>query len=82
MQRVFHSSFGLLHFRFGGCPDRNDGDSASDFRESFLELLTIVFAVGGFDVVANLLDSLVDFFLLTSSVDDGTGVFGYFDLGG
>src|SRR5438477_9707539 len=39
VQRVFDTSFALLHFGFRGRADINDGDTAGELGQAFLELL-------------------------------------------
>src|SRR5690606_16999849 len=79
VQGVFNASLLFLHFDFGGCTDANDGNTASQLSNTFLQLLAVVIGSGFFDLNADLLDASFDVLSITSAINDGGGFLGNFD---
>ena len=67
---IFDERFAFFHFGFGCRPTTDLGHAAGEFRQSLLQLLTIIFAIGVFDLVADLLDPSLNCLFLTASTDD------------
>ena len=65
-----NSALRLLHFGFGRGADFDLGHAAGELRQTLLQLLAIVIAVGRFDLAANLLGTACDRFLLAAAADD------------
>ena len=70
VQGVFDAGLLLLHFGFGAGADRDDRHAAGELGQPLLELLLVVLALGRFDLVANLLDAVLDVGLLAGALDD------------
>ena len=71
---ILDESLALLHLGLSGRPDVDLGNTAGEFRESLLEFLTIVIAVGDLDLGTDLGRPAVDRRLRTGPADD-RGVF-------
>src|SRR5690606_23410535 len=59
---------------FGGSTHADDGDTAAQLGETFLQLLAVIVAGGLVDLDADFLDAAFDVRLLALAADDG-GVF-------
>ncbi len=70
VQGVFDAGLLLLHVGFAGGADRNDGHAAGQLRQPLLELFLVVFALGVVDLIANLLDAVLDVRRLAGALDD------------
>jgi len=70
VQGILDAGLGLLHLGFGAGADRNHRHAAAKFRQTFLELLAVVVAVGRFDLLAELIDAPADRVLLAGAFDD------------
>lgn len=73
----------VLEFRdlnFGGTADLDDGDTTGESSESFLELVLVVFGGGTFDLLSDLVGSLVDVLFGAGSTHDDDVVLGDDDL--
>ena len=68
---IFHARLLLLHFHFGRRTDLQNRHAARQFREPLLELLLVVVRGGLLDLGLDLVDPLLDIFLLARSLDDG-----------
>ena len=75
MQRVFHAGFLFLHFEFGRRADVDDGHATGEFRQTFLQLLTIVSARGLGDLAADLVHAALDLRELAVAFNDGGVLF-------
>ena len=60
----------FLHLGLGGCADLDHRDAADELRQALLELLAVVIAVGDLDLVAELIDAILDLRLLPAPLDD------------
>ena len=60
VQGVFDAGLVLLHVGFGAGADRDDRHAAGQLGQPLLELLAVVVALGGFDLIADLLDAGLD----------------------
>ena len=70
VQGVFDAGLLLLHVGFGAGADRDDRHAAGQLGQPLLELLLVVLAFGGVDLVANLLDAGLDLGRLAGALDD------------
>ena len=75
VQGVFDASLLLLHVRLGIGTDRDDRHAAGQLGQPLLELFAIVFAVRGRDLVADLLDAILDVGRLAGALDDRGRIF-------
>src|SRR5262249_1341834 len=70
MERVFDAGLLLLPLGLGGRADVDDGDTARELGETFLELLAIVIAGSLLDLAANLRDAAADVIRLAGAFHD------------
>ena len=77
MQSIFDAHLLFFHFHFGGSTDFHEGHTAGEFRHAFLELLAIVVARGGFNLLTDALDTIGDGVLVAGSVNDGRVLFSH-----
>ena len=70
MEGILDAGLLLLHLRLGPGTDGDDRHAAGELGEPLLELLTVVLAVGGIDLVADLLDARGDVGRLAGALDD------------
>ena len=82
VQRVVDAVLGLLHRRLGRAADVEDRHAAGQLREPLLELLAVVVAGGGLDLLLDLLHAAVDVGLLAAALDDRRVVLADGDLAG
>ena len=83
VQSVVDTVLALFHFDFGHAANADHGNTACQFGNALLQLLTVVVRGGLFDLVADLGDARFDFRFFASTVDDGGLVLGDRDfLGG
>ena len=73
-QSVFDAEFSFFQFDFRCGSDLNHGDPAGQFCQAFLEFFTVEIGIGGFDLIADLLNALGDFLFRAVAADDD-GVF-------
>src|SRR5262249_42080683 len=71
VHRVLNTSFLLLQFGLGSRADLDNRDAADEFRESLLELLTIIVGSCVIDLGANLFDSTLDLRTFARAFNDG-----------
>ena len=76
VERVIDAVLALFHFDFSSAADLENSNTASEFRKTFLQLLTVVVGSGFFDLRADLVDAAFDVLLLADAVDDRRVVFG------
>ena len=67
---VFHQGLPLLHFGFGRRADVDLGDAAGQLRQPLFQLLAVVIAGGGFDLLADLVGPALDGRLRAGAADD------------
>ncbi len=72
---IFNAGFFLFHLNFSDSTDFDDSNTTDEFRETFLQLLTIVVACSGFDLLADLLDATFECVLGSSAINECCGVF-------
>ena len=70
MQSVFDTRLLFLHLSFGSSTDLDDGNTAGEFGQAFLQLFTIVVRSGLFDLSAKLLNATFDGLLRTATIDE------------
>src|SRR4029453_10999990 len=71
MQRILDAGFALLHLGFRGGADTDDGHTARELGQAFLELLAVVVTRGLLDLAADLGNPSLDFRALAVTLDDG-----------
>ena len=74
VQGVFDAGFLLFHFHFGGRANIDLGHTAGQLGQTFLELLAVVVAAGGFNLGFDLLDATLDVLGLAGPFNEGGGV--------
>ncbi len=70
VQGVFDAGLLLLHVGFGPRADGDDRHAAGELGQPLLELLLVVLALGGLDLIPDLLDPGLDVRLLAGALDD------------
>ena len=59
-ESVFDAMFLFFELGFGGCANTDDGNTAGEFRQTFLEFLAVIIAGGVVDLNADLFDTTLD----------------------
>src|SRR5262249_36371637 len=70
VQRVLVEGLALLHLRLGRAADLQLGDAAGELGQPLLQLLTVVLAVGLFDLAADHFGAAVNGFLVARALSD------------
>src|SRR6202051_2267932 len=70
MQGIFHASLLLLHLRLRRGADIDNGNTAGELGQTFLQFFTIVVRSGFIDLTTNLLNSALDIFGGTFAFND------------
>src|SRR5699024_624574 len=79
---VLDAVLALLELHLGRGTGLDDGHAARELRQTLLQLLTVVVAVGGVDLAADLGHATLDLRLLASTLDDRRLVLRDDDLAG
>ena len=74
VQRVFNARLLLLHLGLGRSADVDDGNTARELGQAFLQFLAIVIAGRLFDLTTDLVDAALDVGFFAFAFDD-RGVF-------
>ncbi|BBG29711.1 RTX toxins and related Ca2+-binding proteins [Zymobacter palmae] len=77
VQRIFNACFLLFHFDFGRCADTDNGNTACQFGNAFLQFFAVVVRRSFFDLGTNLSNACFDVCFNASAVDDRSGFFGH-----
>ena len=70
MQRVFYAVLLLFHFNFGSSANLDHSNTASQFGQTLLQLLTVVVGSGVFNLLADLVNAGFDVSLGASAVNN------------
>jgi len=79
---VFYFHFHVLHFRLGGGADFDNGHSADQFGQSFLQFFFVKIGIAFGNLFSYRRDSGVNILFLAFASDDGRVVFGGDDFSG
>ncbi len=74
VQSILHTKLSFLHFSLCSSADTNNRYAASQLCESLLKLLAVEIGLCLGDLRLDLSDTVLDCFLVASSVDDGCGL--------
>ncbi len=74
VKRIFHAGLFLLHFRFGCSADIDDGHTAGQLGQAFLQFLTVIIRGGLLDLALDLHHAALDVRRFAGTFHDG-GVF-------
>src|SRR5713101_1102393 len=74
MESVLDAGFLFLHLGLGGGAHVDDGDTAGELGQTFLEFLPVIVGSGFVDLAADLIDAALDLGGFAVALDDG-GVF-------
>ena len=66
----------LFEFNFGVCANLDDTNSTSKLCYALLQLLAIPLRVGGSEFIANLVNAICNFSLISCAIDDRGCIFG------
>ena len=75
MQGIFDTSLLLFHLRLGSGTDAQNGNTAGQLGQALLQLLAIVVAGRGFDLLLDLTGACLDLIGITSTIYNGRIVF-------
>ena len=71
---IVDAVFSLLHGGFGRGSDLDDGHTAGQLGEAFLQLLAVVVTGTAFQLGPDLIDATLEVLVLAAAFDDGGGV--------
>ena len=79
VQRIIDAVFTLFHFHFRGTADFQHGNTAGQFRDTLLQLFTVIIGCGVFDLRADLRHTRLNVFFIASAVNNHRVIFGDID---